>query len=62
MHGISVNEVVSAIEKPEFLDPSCEDRINVWIKTPDKFLRVTYSEKKDEIHIITAVKKKKGWR
>ena len=62
LHVITESEVVAAIEKPEFLEPSGGDRINVWIKTPDKFLRVTYKEEKDRILVITAVKKKTGLR
>ena len=62
MHGISESDVLSAIEKPEFLEPSVGDRINAWITTPERFLRVTYRDEKDEIFVITAVKKKTGWR
>ncbi|OGW06391.1 MAG: hypothetical protein A2W77_04940 [Nitrospinae bacterium RIFCSPLOWO2_12_39_16] len=61
-HKITENEVESAIQKPEFLEPSIESRLNAWIKTSDKFLRVTYKEEVDKFVIITAVKKKKGWR
>lgn len=52
----------SAIQKPEFLEPSEEHKLNAWIKISDKFLRVTYKEEGDKFIIITAVKKKKGWR
>ena len=62
VHGISESEVLYAIEKPEFLEPSVGDRINAWIKAPDRFLRVTYRDEKDGICVITAVKKKTGWR
>jgi hypothetical protein len=62
MHGISDSDVLSAIEKPEFLEPSVGERINAWIKTPDRFLRVTYRNEKDGIFVITAVKKKRAWR
>lgn len=51
-----------AIQKPEYLEPSTEDRFNAWIKTTDKFLRVTFKEKEGGLLVITAVKKKKGWR
>ncbi|MBI5750107.1 MAG: DUF4258 domain-containing protein [Nitrospinae bacterium] len=61
-HKITENEVESAIQKPEFLEPSVEHRLNAWIKISDKFLRVTYKEEGDKFIIITAVKKKKGWR
>ena len=33
-----------AIQKPEYLEHCTEDRFNVWIKTTDKFLRVTFKE------------------
>lgn len=59
---VTETEVESAIQKPEFLEPSIEGRFNAWIKTSDKFLRVTYKEEIDRFLVITAVKKKKGWR
>lgn len=59
---IEESEVESAIHKPEFLESSVEDRFNIWTKTSDKFLRVTYKEEADSFLVITAVKKKKGWR
>jgi len=62
MHGLSESEVLSAIEKPEFLEPSVGERINAWITTPDRFLRVTYRDEEYGICVITAVKKKTGWR
>lgn len=61
-HKITEAEVESAIEKPEFSEPSIEGRFNAWIKTSDKFLRVTYKEETDRFLVVTAVKKKKGWR
>lgn len=61
-HKITESEVESAIQKPEFLEPSIEGRLNAWIKTSDKFLRVTYKEEIDRFLVVTAVKKKKGWR
>lgn len=60
-HRITETEVESAIQKPEFLEPPIEGRFNVWIKTSDKFLRLTYKEETERILVITAVKKKKGW-
>ena len=61
-HKITESEVESAIQEPEYLEPSTEGRFNGWIKTSDKFLRVTYKEETDRFLVITAVKKKKGWR
>lgn len=61
-HKITESEVESAIQKPEFLESSIEGRFNAWIKTSDKFLRVTYKEEIDRFLVVTAVKKKKGWR
>ena len=55
-------EAESAIENPEFLEPSFEGRINAWKEVSGKFLRVTYKEETDRILVITAVKKRKGWR
>jgi hypothetical protein len=62
MHGITESEAASAIEKPEFLEPSVGSRINAWTKTSDRFLRVTYRDEKDGILVITAARKKTGWR
>ena len=61
-HLISEVEVESAIKKPDFFEPSTEGRFNAWVKASEKFLRVTYKEEPDRYIIITAVKKKKGWR
>jgi len=61
-HRITEEEVESAIQKPDFLETSIEGRFNAWIKTSDKFLKVTYKEEKDRLLVITTVKKKKGWR
>jgi hypothetical protein len=58
---ITEQEVVSALQSPDFTEPS-EAKINVWKKLVDRYLRVTYTEDTETITIITAVKKKKGWR
>jgi len=60
-HKITESEVESAIQHPDSVEPSMAGKVNVWIKTSDKFLRVTYKET-DKILVITAVKKRKGWR
>lgn len=62
LHGITENEVELAIGKPEHLEPSVEGRSNGWIEASEKFLRVTYKELEKNFLIISAVKKKKGWR
>jgi hypothetical protein len=62
MHGITEAEIDLAVENPDFSEPSVEGRINVWKKLGDKFLRVTYKDEPARILVITAVKKKKGWR
>lgn len=61
MRNISDFEISTAIGEPDFTESSVDDRANVWKKSADKFLRVTYKELVDKIVIITAVKKKKGW-
>ena len=61
-HRITDIEVESALRTPDFLEPSAENRFNAWMKTSDKFLRVTYKEENDRFLVISAVKKKKGWR
>ena len=59
---IAENEIESAIRQPDFIEPSVEGRLNAWIETAGIFLRVTYTENADNIIVITAVKKRKGWR
>jgi len=61
-HRITESEVESAINIPDFIESSIENRLNVWKKISEKFLRVTYKQEADRILVITAVKKKKGWR
>ena len=62
MHGITEAEINSAVEGPDFIEPSVEGRINAWKKIDNKFLRVTYKDDPARILVITAVKKKNGWR
>jgi len=61
-HNTAEAEVEAAMEKPDFTELSLEGRSNVWKKIGDKFLRVTYKDEPARILVITAVKKKKGWR
>ncbi len=61
-HKISEQEIVLAIEKPEHIESSERGASNVWIETRGKYLRVTYRDETDTLLIVTAVKKKKGWR
>jgi hypothetical protein len=61
-HKISEQEIELAIEKPEYKQSSLEGRSNAWIETTGKFLRVTFKEETDRLLIITAVRKRKGWR
>jgi hypothetical protein len=62
MHRIVEKEVESALQNPAHLEPSVEGRFNAWIETSGKFLRVTYKEEEDKFLVISAVKKRKGWR
>lgn len=62
LHRITETEVESTIQKPEQLEPSAEGRLNAWVETSGKFLRVTYKEEDDNFLVISAVKKRKGWR
>ncbi|MBM4307002.1 MAG: DUF4258 domain-containing protein [Deltaproteobacteria bacterium] len=61
-HKITEIEVESALKTPEFLEPSLENRLNAWMKSSEKFLRVTYKDEGDRFLVISAVKKNKGWR
>jgi hypothetical protein len=62
LHAITEGGIESAIRKPEFLNPSMEGRLNAWVETSGKFLRVTYQEEDDVLLVITAARKKKKWR
>ncbi len=62
MHNITEAEVEAALEKPDFAEPSVDGRVNAWKETGGKFLRVTYKDEPARILVVTAVKKKKGWR
>jgi hypothetical protein len=62
LHGITESDVVAALEYPEFLEPSTGDRMNAWVRTSDKYLRVTYKDEINRILVITAAKKRAGWR
>jgi hypothetical protein len=58
---IAEEEIASAIRNPDFTE-TADNNINVWKQISDKYLRVTYREETAHILVITAVKKKKGWR
>jgi len=62
LHRITEKDVEAALEKPEHLEPSLEGRLMQWIETSGKFLRVTYKEEENDFLVISAVKKRKGWR
>jgi len=59
---ISEAEIESAMLDPDFVEPSLGTRLNAWKKISGKYLRVTYFEAEEETVVLTAVKKKKGWR
>lgn len=62
LHRITEAEIESAINNPDFIEPSPEGKLNVWKKVSEKYLRVTFKEDAGKVLVITAVKKKKGWR
>jgi hypothetical protein len=62
LHGILENEIESVIKEPAYLEPSIEGRFNAWVETSGKFLRVTYKEDENRFLVISAVRKKRGWR
>jgi hypothetical protein len=62
LHKIMETKVDSAIERPEHLESSAEGRLNAWTERSGKFLRVTYKEEPDNFLVISAVRKRKGWR
>jgi len=59
---ISESEIESAMLVPDFVEPSLGTRLNAWKKISEKYLRVTYFDAEEETVVLTAVKKKKGWR
>ena len=61
-HRISAAEIESAILSPDWVESFSESRWNAWKKLSERFVRVTYEEKNNDLLIITAVTKKKGWR
>jgi uncharacterized protein YuzE len=63
LHRISEREVETVIAQPAYFEPSGEDRINAWAGgETEGFLRVTYKEEQAMLLVISAVRKKKGWR
>jgi hypothetical protein len=62
LHKVPESEVESAIGQPAYSEPSGEDRINAWTGGSGKFLRVTYKDEENMLLVISAVRKKKGWR
>jgi hypothetical protein len=62
LHKITEKEVESALQNPAHLETSVEDRLNAWVETSGKFLRVTYKEDKNNLLVISAVKRRRGWR
>lgn len=62
LHRITEAEIESAIDNSDFIEPSSEGKLNAWKRVSEKYLRVTFKEKAGKVLIITAVKKKKGWR
>jgi hypothetical protein len=62
LHKILENEIELAIKEPAYLEPSKEGRFNSWVETSGKFLRVTYNEDENRFLVISAVRKKRGWR
>jgi hypothetical protein len=62
LHRLTEAEIESAIDNSDFIEPSSEGKLNAWKKVSEKYLRVTFKEEAGKVLIITAVKKKKGWR
>jgi len=62
LHRATEAEIESAINNSDFIEPSTEGKLNAWKKVSEKYLRVTFKEEGENFLIITAVKKKKGWR
>jgi len=62
MHRITEAEIESSIDNSDFIEPSSEGKLNAWKRVSGKYLRVTFKEEAGKVLIITAVKKKKGWR
>jgi len=59
---ITESEIELTVNEPDFTEPSEEGGFHSWKEFSGKYLRVTYQPEGDWFTIITAVKKKKGWR
>jgi len=62
LHRITEAEIESAIGNPDFIEPSSDGKLNAWKRVLEKYLRVTFKEESGKFLVISAVKKKKGWR
>jgi len=59
---IPESEIESALLAKDFVEPFSGTRLNAWKKLSERYLRVTYVEAEEETIVLTAVKRKKGWR
>lgn len=59
---VSKDEAVSAIENPDFCEPSIKGRMNAFKFINGRYLRVTFKEEVDHILVITVTIRKKPFR
>jgi hypothetical protein len=54
---VSEAKVLSALEAPDRVEPSRDERINAYKSVGDRLLKVTYIEEDGNIVVITVVEK-----
>jgi len=57
LHVITEDEIESAIQKPEFLEPSMEGRLDAWVETSGKFLRVNTKKRTTHFGLLPLSKR-----
>jgi len=62
LHRISEKDVLLVLESPDFSESDAGDHLNIWKKMDDRYIRVTVNEEHGQVIVITAVKKKRGWK
>jgi len=54
---VSEAEVLSALDAPDRVEQSRDERINVYKSVGDRFLKATYVEEAGDIVVITVIEK-----
>lgn len=62
LHRLTEQEVVIVLASPDYIEKDMEGRENFWKKVDNKYIRVTIKTTREQTVVITAVKKKRGWK